>query len=314
MKFIITGVGEKCFALYDVENKGSAMATAYTIKQLVEAGHQVVGVKSMKPFSVVCHCKNGDVAKKQPVRATGIPDTKRSMATFVKGIKPSRADIKANKEAARKRKATIRQKKADEKKRAEAEAKRWIDLKKSCLQVIESHYYEVCGEYHMSDQYTEYYLYASSPTAFATLKKVLKNSVIANTFSSMSESLKDITTEFKRRGYVMVRGDFKDLATYWVDSKKIQEGYSPEYRFESHNDYTDKSIDVVAYSRNGYKPQDNGCHHCRVEDAEYGPTAERESLVGLFANIARTKKICAGKNYCGDRRMFDPRDFYAICI
>lgn len=311
MKFVITGVGEKCFALYDAENKGSAMATAYTIKQLIEAGHQVIGVKSLKPFSVVCHCKNGDVAKKQPVRATGIPDTKRSMATFVKGIKPSRAEVKANKDAALKRKATIKQKKAEEKAKAEAEAKRWQELKKTCLQVIEASHYEVCGEYHTSEAYNEYYLYASSPTAFATLKKVLKSSVLANTFNNMRESLKEISKEFKTVGHVMVRGEFRDLGTWQIAEGKIQYGYAPEYRLEARNDYEDTAVRAVAYSWNGYKPEDRGCRHCSIQDAEYGPSADCMSVKDLFKRIARAKKICS-RMYLGERHMFDPRNFYTI--
>ena len=67
MRFIIVGEKKdekgKVVALFDVANGGVALATPYTIKQLLEMGHEVVGVDSTKPFRYhVCN-RSGDPAK-----------------------------------------------------------------------------------------------------------------------------------------------------------------------------------------------------------------------------------------------------------
>lgn len=65
------------FVIRDLESKGMCCCSKYTIKQLLDMGHSVDGVR-LNPFTV------------KPIGGftDNVPDTKRAAATIVKGIKP----------------------------------------------------------------------------------------------------------------------------------------------------------------------------------------------------------------------------------
>lgn len=309
MEFIIIGISEKkdAYALYDTANKGTAMATAYTIKQLLENGHTVVGIKSFKPFQVVCHSKDGKVAKSQSSLGLVSP-TKRSMATFVKGIKPTREERKAAKETAAKRKTTLRANKAAKKAAQEAKKKMWIPLQKSKLQILEVGHYEEVGEYHTNTSYDTYYLTAHSPAALTTLKKVLKNSSLYQSggfsFSDLKEDIRQIVDTFKDRGKITVKVKATMLD---FEPAKCQCGYGAKYVFTCENNYEDKVASVSFYQYDGYKPTDNGCHHCSIGTATYGPTADSCQLADFGKVLQRAKRINAGT--VERPRFFDPSQY-----
>lgn len=307
-KFIIIGIGEKdSYALYDVANKGTAIASAYTIRQLIENGCVVMGVVATKPFKVVCYSKSGEVAKKQASLGM-VPPTKRSMTTFLKGIQPSRAEIKAAKETAAKRKATLRANKAAKKAAQEAEKKKWMLLQKSKLQILEIGHYEDVGEYHTNTSYDTYFLSAQSPTALTTLKKVLKNSSLYQggglSFSDLKDEIQQIVETFKDHGRITVKVKATHLD---FDPKKCQCGYGSMYLFSCDNNYEDRMASLRFRYSNRYEPEDVGCHHCSVETATYGPTADSCQMSGFANTLRRAKRINAGT---ADRpQFFKPSQF-----
>ena len=310
-KFIIIGIGEKdSYALYDVANKGTAMASAYTIRQLIENGCVVMGVVATKPFKVVCYSKSGEIAKKQASLGM-VPPTKRSMTTFLKGIKPSRAEIKAAKEVAAKRRATLRANKAAKKAAQEAEKKKWMLLQKSKLQILEIGHYEEVGEYHTNASYDTYFLSAQSPSALTTLKKVLKDSNLYQgggvSFSDIKDDIREIVDNFKDYGKITVKVKATHLD---FDPKKCQCGYGSEYFYTCENNYEDKIASLSFRYSNGYEPEDVGCHHCSVETATYGATADSCQMAGFAKTLRRTKIINAGTTE--HPRFFKPSQFRVI--
>ena len=308
-EFIVVGISKKedALALFDVENKGTAMATPYTIRQLIENGHIVKGILATKPFRFRVFTKTGEAAKRKSVPATVDP-TKRTMASFLNGIKPSRAEIKAAKEAAAKRKATFRVNKAAKKAAQEAEKKKWMLLQKTKLQILEIGHYEEVGEYHTNTSYDTYFLSAQSPTALATLKKVLKNSRLYQgggvSFSDLKVDIQQIVETFKNHGRITVKVKATHLD---FDPKKCQCGYGSKYIFTCENNYEGKFARLRFLYSNGYEPEDAGCHHCSTETATYGPTADSCQMSGFANTLRRAKRINAGT---ADRpRFFKPSHF-----
>lgn len=311
-EFIVVGISKKedALALYDVENKGTAMATPYTIRQLIENGHVVKGILATKPFRFRVFTKTGEAAKRKSVPATVDP-TKRTIASFLKGIKPSRAEIKAAKEAAAKRKATLRANKAAKKAAQEAEKKKWMLLQKSKLQILEIGHYEEVGEYHTNTSYDTYFLSAQSTAALTTLKKVLKDSNLYQgggvSFSDIKDDIQEIVDNFKEYGKITVKVKATHLD---FDPKKCQCGYGSKYIFTCENNYEDKLARLRFLYSKGYEPEDAGCHHCSTETATYGPTADSCQMAGFANTLRRTKRINAGTTE--HPRFFKPSQFHVL--
>lgn len=68
------------FVIRDLKSKGMCCCSRYTIKQLLDMGHTVYGVR-LNPFTV----------KPAGGVTDAVPDTKRAATTIVKGIKPLRS-------------------------------------------------------------------------------------------------------------------------------------------------------------------------------------------------------------------------------
>ena len=124
MSFIVIGQKDKdTYVLYDNRAGfgGKACATLYTITQLIQGGYGICGVtpegytwvkqgKQLKASMLRIMTVDGKVATRIPA-LTDLDDTKRSAATFEKGIKRSRKEIQRAKEVGEKRSQTIQTKK-----------------------------------------------------------------------------------------------------------------------------------------------------------------------------------------------------------
>ena len=124
MSFIVIGQKDKdTYVLYDNRAGfgGKACATLYTITQLIQGGYGICGVtpegytwvkqgKQLKASMLRIMTVDGKVATRIPA-FTDLDDTKRSAATFEKGIKRSRKEIQRAKEVGEKRSQTIQTKK-----------------------------------------------------------------------------------------------------------------------------------------------------------------------------------------------------------
>lgn len=124
MSFIVIGQKDKdTYVLYDNRAGfgGKACATLYTITQLIQGGYGICGVtpegytwvkqgKQLKASMLRIMTVDGKAATRIPA-FTDLDDTKRSAATFEKGIKRSRKEIQRAKEVGEKRSQTIQTKK-----------------------------------------------------------------------------------------------------------------------------------------------------------------------------------------------------------
>lgn len=115
-------VGKKnsdCFVVYDAREGmgGRACASKYTLAQLITEGYAVCGVpkkiangKSLSVKDVVVMTLQGTPAVSIS-QYPNVPDTKRSLSTFIKGIKRNKEEIAKAKQTGEKRSASIQQKK-----------------------------------------------------------------------------------------------------------------------------------------------------------------------------------------------------------
>ena len=107
-KFIIVGKTTGAVMLYDADYGGMAIATYYTVRQLISMGATVIGMKAnTKQFSCYVMDKNENRSLGAGVPVVG---TKRSASTFMKGIKDP-AKEQAKKEAKKKEQERIEQEK-----------------------------------------------------------------------------------------------------------------------------------------------------------------------------------------------------------
>lgn len=157
------------FVLYDLKNKGKACASKYTIKQLINAGHKVYGYNNKN----ITICSISGVPVKKEIKYKDISDTKRSFATFTSGITPSRAEKKANKEKAIKKKETMKTKKEEEEKR-----KKYLEIKKKkrfkskpLFELLEENLW--ASEYDDGGEYI-YKVYIKSPSAQTIVNKMVR--------------------------------------------------------------------------------------------------------------------------------------------
>lgn len=121
------------FVIYDMKNKGSACVSKYTIKQLIEDNSTIiigvtysfkeVGSNEVMIENIIPHSKDGKAPVTRQIKNAFVPDTKRSYATVIKGLYPSRTEKKALNEKAKKTKAT-KKANAKAKKVAEETAKK----------------------------------------------------------------------------------------------------------------------------------------------------------------------------------------------
>lgn len=167
MKFVIIGDNQekKVVALFDKKNGGVAIATPYTVKQLINLGHEVIGVDNVKPFHYHC-CNRSGKPTKRPETLDGIVPTKRAASTFIKGIKPTKAAKPAAKTVVQEHKTTAKPK--------QREITPQMDVfQKDKLLALKKEANITATEYQSNTQET-YVFYAASPAAFETLKTVLK--------------------------------------------------------------------------------------------------------------------------------------------
>lgn len=185
---IIEKKANDLYVIYDVANGGMCCCTPYTIKQLIEMGHEIPGVVLSPKFYVTILTKAGDVAKKSKVY--DVDETKRSAVTIAKGLKPTRAEKKALKEVVDKRNATrkenqkLAKQELIEKEKVEKERQKQEKLRKKELEVVKRRRQKSkclaelvsvsieSSEYHSREWYS-YKLTATTPSALTALRKLV---------------------------------------------------------------------------------------------------------------------------------------------
>lgn len=80
--YVVQKLNNKECIIYDVENSGVCCCTVYTLNQLIEMGHQVVGYDGKKLFEV--DLKGNKRENKAPIMCEDL--TKRSAVTIAKGL------------------------------------------------------------------------------------------------------------------------------------------------------------------------------------------------------------------------------------
>ena len=327
MKFIITGKGTGTVMLYDVENKGSAVATFYTVNQLLDAGHEVLGVTRRKPFACTPLTVNGEPAA-HPVKVEG---TKRSAVTFMKGIKRSREELKTIREAQKKRDAIIKEKKAEAKRAAAEQEKIAKELRKKeriakkenaekekkqkkldriiksiwkkttvsfqsskCLCLL-SHVVNVANEYHESER-NYYTLYAGSASAMTAMVKLVRDYAKLTGWES-KELIRDLRDRFKSTGRACCR---VELDYEPDDMKSVQLAADNEVILSVRNDYEDTSAEWRFTKWNNYTAEMRDSRHRYEEDDEYGSVADgKGSAKGFGVMLLKSYKHIRNMPYIG---------------
>ena len=337
--FVIVGKGKGCVLLHDKEFGGNAVATYYTVNQLIDAGAEVLGVKSRKPFSYAVLNADGTPAAHVP-NAEG---TKRSAVTFLKGIKKSRAELKAIREATEKRQAVLKAKKAEEKRvlaekakaekerlklerakakeRAEAENKakkeakviasamkrNAVSYQRSKCQCLLSFVRNTASEYHEEEK-EHYILFAGSASAMSAMVKVLRNDS-GMTGREVEDLVKRLRDEFKSNGRASCR---VPLEWGFTDNRNLQVGVADEVTLSVENTYEDESAEWTFRRSNGYRPEmkwerhwPTGCGSDR-----YGSTADGDgSVTGFGRSLLLHHKHIRNMPYMGSLAMDSSRWF-----
>lgn len=204
--YIIEKKANDLYVIYDSMNGGMCCCTPYTIKQLIELGHEIPGVILSPKFSVTILTKSGEVAKKY--RVYNVDETKRSAVTIAKGIKLTREEKRALKETVEKRNATrkenqkIAKQKQIEEEKLEKERIKQEELRKKELEVVyHKRHKSKClaelvrvdiesSEYQSREWYT-YKLTASTPSALTAMNKIVaKGSSFGDNLKGASERIK----------------------------------------------------------------------------------------------------------------------------
>ena len=301
MKFII--VGEKAkgvVGLFDVANGGVALATAYTVRQLIDMGHDVVGVDTLKPFKYTICTRKGEPSK----RAENLDalETKKSAVSFVKGIKPSRQEKSANKAKAKKRVASMRQAKAEAKKAEETFKKFLVPFKPSKLLMLETEYELESSEYHDESSSTTYRFLIKSASAMTAFRKIIKDNI---PWSIVEDDMKNIMKRFKRYSRVTVEATFRGIPDVWED-KKVIKGISSSYKLDFTNNYEDfggiillgrnKSYNISKLDDIQYKMIGSSCRHIDVENFRIGATADNYALSDFIKGLGRRRVVVDENN------------------
>lgn len=270
MKYVITEKRDNDrYVIYDMDNKGSACVSKYTIKQIIEDNSSIVigvtysykkvGSNEVIIDKIVPYTKDGKAPAVKVVKNTFVPDTKRSFSTVIKGLKPSRAEIKALNEKAKKTKATKKaNKKAKkvaeetalrEKKKVEAEMKAEKEkfkvvkkrIQRSKPQLYLKKIKIMATEYDENVSY-EFRAECLTPAAVTKLNNLIKSTrAYADT--------RNAGDMIKRRGYFSTRLDCEgayvlddpDIQVFaekevWLDFDGSWENRC-EIRFSLYNDY-----------------------------------------------------------------------------
>lgn len=315
-KFVIVGKTTGAVMLYDTEFGGMAVATFYTVRQLMDMGATVIGVKSnTKQFSCYVMDKNENRSLGNGVPVVG---TKRSASTFMKGIKKPVEERKAEKEAEKKKieaekerkraereakKRAIeanKERKAREKKekiaRAEEEKrqKAYDSLRKKnaisfhnskCLCAL-SRVENEATEYHEKEK--EYYtLYAETKAALSNLVKVLQNYCALPAYE-LGRILPRVREGFKSHGRVSILVPL-DMMEFG-EGKFYQCVPASSVSLSFVNHYEDYSAEWKFRESNGYKPEFADGRHRYADDTSYGSTANGDSDVNGFASSLRNAK------------------------
>ena len=302
MKFIITGKGTGTVMLYDVENKGSAVATFYTVNQLLDAGHEVLGVTRRKPFACTPLTVNGEPASR-PVKVEG---TKRSAVTFMKGIRRSREELKTVREAQKKRDAVLKEKKAEAKRAAAEQEKTAKELRKQeriakkeaeekarkqkkldkvikaiwrkttvshqsskCLCLL-SYVKNVATEYN-EDETTYYTLYAGTPSAMTAMAKLIRDYAEMPGWEA-SELISDLRSRFKSDGRASCCIALDDFSF----PSYVQVAADSNVILSVRNDYEDSSAKWQLSKWNNYVPELLDSRHRSADDYNYGSVSNRD--------------------------------------
>lgn len=301
MKFIIVGEKEKgVVGLFDVQNGGVALATTYTVRQLIDMGHEVVGVGTLKPFRYTICTRKGEPSK----RAENLDalETKKSAVSFIKGIKPSRQERSANKAKAKKRVASMRQAKAEAKKAEENFKKFLVPFKPSKLLMLETEYELKSSEYHDESSSTTYRFLIKSSSAMTAFRKLIKDNI---PWSLVEDDMKCIMNRFKRYSRVTVEVTFNSIPDIWED-KKIVKGISSSYKLDFTNYYEDfsgtiylgrnKSYNISKLDDIQYKVVRSNCRHIDVENFRIGATADNYDLEDFIKGLGRRRVVVDENN------------------
>lgn len=281
--FILAGQKNGHYIVYDKINKGYACCTMYTIKQLLERGYEIKGAfftdTGYSKFTYSRIDGNVDL----------VEDALRSAATFEKGIKPNKAMREAAK-AVKEKTAAAKKAKPDKLKIREHA------YRKTKLLALLTYVDEKASEYSSSSEET-FTVYAGTPSAFATLKKLVKRygeCCLGGHNSFSFTTIKELADRMKRYGYVKteitIDGDFSDLDV------QVAVGRIVKYSYENH--YEDYSFDVTYSYSNKYQPKVTDTRHCsNDENLGFGSTADGGGSVDGFGQWLREKGVVCRNGY-----------------
>lgn len=300
MKFII--VGEKVkgvVGLFDETNGGVALATAYTVKQLIDLGHEVVGVDSIKPFKYTICTRKGEPSKRK--ENLDSLETKKSATSFIKGIKPSRKEKADNKAKAKKRVETIKQAKADAKKKEEIFKKFLIPFKPSKLLMLETKYELRSSEYHDEGCTSTYHFLIKSPSAMTAFRKIIKDNI---PWGAVKDNMQRIMKGFKRYSQVTVEVIFTGVPS--VCDKNVIRGTSSSYKLEFNNFYDDfggevelrrnKTYQVGSLDDIKYNVVASCFRHSDLESFRIGATSDSVALTDVIDGLGQRKVVVDENN------------------
>ena len=310
-KFVIVGKTSGAVMLYDTEFGGMAVATYYTVRQLLSMGATIIGLKSnTTQFSCYIMDKNENRALGNGVPVVG---TKRSATTFIKGIKPTPAEQKAKRDAENAEKEKIRaEKKAlQEKKKAEKAAKakhrkRAKELKEEykkqkeqekllkktevsfynskCLCVL-THIENIASEYH--EQEKRYYtLYAETKSAISNMIKVLQNYGAFPAYK-LGYIIEEIRKEFNRNNRVACNVSLIEMD----NGNYFQCVVGNTVTMEATNHYEDCTDEWKFRKTNGYLPEHTGGRHSDCSNTSYGMTAGSNEISNITKYLLGSKKL-----------------------
>lgn len=290
------------FVIYDIENKGSCCCSKYTMKQIIDAGHTIYGVRyngeNIGVNDIVPLLKNGQPRQRMEHYSL-VPDTKRSAVTILQGLTPSREEKRAMRETMQKRDATIKDNKKqaklaelerekrikeEEKQRKALQKEMEVNIKHRQVTKVSAYLVDirmVASEYNLESRQYTYILECTTPTALTNLRKLSKELSKRGNGFYIDSNASDMV---ERHGKYSVRATFSNMLE---DVEGIQIFAGAEVRLDFTNVYEDYNIWATFRAINHFMASCDGRHIDVNIETPFGPTAYRDYTIRGIAQKLR---------------------------
>lgn len=291
------------FVIYDIENKGSCCCSKYTMKQIIDAGHTIYGVRyngvNIGVNDIVPLLKNGQPRQKMEHYSL-VPDTKRSAVTILQGLTPSREEKRVMRETLHKRDATIKDNKKqaklaeierekrikeEEKQRKALQKEMEVNIKHRQVTKVSAYLTDIClvaSEYSLDSRRYTYLLECTTPTALTNLRKLNKELSKRGRGFYIDSNASEMV---ERRGKYSVRITLPDLLE---DVEGVQIFAGTEVRLDFSNAYEDYNIWATFRANNHFIASCDGRHISVDLDTSFGATAYRDyTLRGIACTLRK---------------------------